>query len=522
MEEVSPALCETTVSLVQPLSGVVALSCSALLSLAAVLLASVLALKWLSHGDSSSKIRSTLPPGPRGLPLLGNLLSVNCNFHLGQCPRWAKKYGTIFMMSLAGVKVVVLNDYESIKKLFARKELLDRSQKWALKSGIEGLSAQNGKIWKENRRVCMQAMAELGFGKEEMRTRVQAEVQHLVDKLSESGGAPVPARPLLAASVANCVALYLFGQRYDLDDPRRRPMDRHVDAFLVVGASTPVEFLPAWLRRLAGRWMPDSRSAYVQRFTEGVTKFSREQIIIAQKTQNGSRHLSFIDLYLSEMQKNEPGVDSTLTMSRLVGNVTDILLGGTAALTLYLHWHMLNLAARADTLQSELQREIDAVVGRARKPTWEDHTRLPLTMATIWEVFRWKAVTPLGIPRGAVEDVTVDAVRIPKGTTVLANLWAVHMDPKTWKDPAKFDPYRFVPADGSAPTSRPENVVSFSLGKRSCPGEALALTEIFLYVTHLLHEFRILPEDGHSLADIDSPSARSNNLAGVKLRFLKR
>ncbi|KAK8788451.1 hypothetical protein V5799_021772, partial [Amblyomma americanum] len=274
-------------------------------------------------------------------------------------------------MSLAGVKVVVLNDYESIKKLFARKELLDRSQKWALKSGIEGLSAQNGKIWKENRRVCMQAMAELGFGKEEMRTRVQAEVQHLVDKLSESGGAPVPARPLLAASVANCVALYLFGHRYDLDDPRRRPMDRHVDAFLVVGASTPVEFLPAWLRRLAGRWMPDSRSAYVQRFTEGVTKFSRMSRI-----------------------------SDRCAVSRLVGNVTDILLGGTAALTLYLHWHVLNLAARADTLQSELQREIDAVVGRARKPTWEDHTRLPLTMATIWEVFRWKAVTPLGIPRG--------------------------------------------------------------------------------------------------------------------------
>lgn len=100
-------------------------------------------------------------------------------------------------------------------------------------------------------------------------------MQHLVETLAKCDGKPVPSRRLLAASVCNCVALYLFGQRHDLDDPRRRSVDRQVEAFFRAGASTPVEFLPAWLRRLARLLLPDCRSAFVERFAQQVTEFSR-------------------------------------------------------------------------------------------------------------------------------------------------------------------------------------------------------------------------------------------------------
>ncbi|XP_037567477.2 cytochrome P450 2D15-like [Dermacentor silvarum] len=146
-----------------------ALSCSVVVTLVAVALLS-LAVALAQRCERPP----TLPAGPRGVPLLGNLLSVGATFHLGPCPRWAALYGNVFMIRLAGIKVVILNDYETVKKLFTRKELLHRSKDWALTSTTEGLSALNGKAWKENRRVCMQAMAELGFGKDVMWIRVQA------------------------------------------------------------------------------------------------------------------------------------------------------------------------------------------------------------------------------------------------------------------------------------------------------------------------------------------------------------
>ncbi|KAH9373615.1 hypothetical protein HPB48_014788 [Haemaphysalis longicornis] len=81
--------------------------------------------------------------------------------------------------------------------------------------------------------------------------------------------------------------------------------------------------------------------------------------------------------------------------ARLVGNVADYMLGATAVVALFLHSHVLNLAAHVDSLQAALQREIDGVVGRDRLPCWADHVHMPLTMATIWEMYRWKAVHAL-------------------------------------------------------------------------------------------------------------------------------
>ncbi|KAM7310532.1 cytochrome P450 2J2 [Ixodes scapularis] len=98
------------------------------------------------------------------------------------------------------------------------------------------------------------------------------------------------------------------------------------------------------------------------------------------------------------------------------------------------------------------------------------------------------------------EDVFLNGYLIPKGTIVVANVWAAHFDPKYWKNPEEFDPSRFLTPDESALLPRPEHLIPFSIGKRMCPGGALATAEIFLCVTTLLQTFRVLPEDGASFS----------------------
>ncbi|XP_076330635.1 putative inactive cytochrome P450 2G1 [Tachypleus tridentatus] len=93
------------------------------------------------------------------------------------------------------------------------------------------------------------------------------------------------------------------------------------------------------------------------------------------------------------------------------------------------------------------------------------------------------------------EDTTDQGYDIPKGTVVMNNILAVHNDPKYWKNPSEFFPEYFLTQEGTK-FEKPEYFIPFSIGKRSCPGETLAVVELFLYVTSTLQRFIVTLPDG--------------------------
>ncbi|XP_019642065.1 PREDICTED: cytochrome P450 2U1-like, partial [Branchiostoma belcheri] len=85
----------------------------------------------------------------------------------------------------------------------------------------------------------------------------------------------------------------------------------------------------------------------------------------------------------------------------------------------------------------------------------------PYVNACLLEVMRIRTVVPLSIPHTPSETVKVRGYDIPKGTQVLPNLYSVHMDPAYWPDPARFDPGRFLDAEGNV-INKPESFMPFS------------------------------------------------------------
>lgn len=64
---------------------------------AATVLLCLLVVPWLrEYILSSNKKKRNLPPGPKGLPLLGHLLFIRKSLHHETCKRWAKEYGPVF------------------------------------------------------------------------------------------------------------------------------------------------------------------------------------------------------------------------------------------------------------------------------------------------------------------------------------------------------------------------------------------------------------------------------------------
>jgi len=157
--------------------------------------------------------------------------------------------------------------------------------------------------------------------------------------------------------------------------------------------------------------------------------------------------------------------------------------------------------------QKKAQAEIDAVVGPDRLPSFADHHSLPYTEALVKEVLRWHVVTPVGARR-VMEDDIHDGYYIPKGSTIIPNVWFMLNDPQIYANPPEFNPERFLSKDGKEPETDPRTIC-FGFGRRICPGLHLAGAFVWISAVMTLAVFNIskVVENGVEITPEVDPSS---------------
>jgi cytochrome P450 len=90
--------------------------------------------------------------------------------------------------------------------------------------------------------------------------------------------------------------------------------------------------------------------------------------------------------------------------------------------------------------------------------------------------------------REAIADDEVGGVAVVPGTLVMVAPWVLHRHRLLWRDPAVFDPTRFMP--GAPPIDR-FAYLPFGVGPRVCVGAQFALTEATLVLATLVQAFRL-------------------------------
>ncbi|TGJ85544.1 hypothetical protein E0Z10_g3187 [Xylaria hypoxylon] len=140
------------------------------------------------------------------------------------------------------------------------------------------------------------------------------------------------------------------------------------------------------------------------------------------------------------------------------------------------------------------QMELDRVCGD-RMPDLNDVPNLPYIRACAKETLRWMPGFMLGIPHAVTRDDTYMGYRIPKGSTVVMNVWAVHNDPKRHPIPWRFEPMRYIDdrqtsidASNNSDATKRDHFV-FGAGRRKCQGMHIADRSIFLAISRLLWAF---------------------------------
>ena len=105
----------------------------------------------------------------------------------------------------------------------------------------------------------------------------------------------------------------------------------------------------------------------------------------------------------------------------------------------------------------------------------------------------------------------------------MPNIWSVHHDPEIFENPENFRPERFI--DSESRFVKSKYIIPFSIGPRHCLGEQLAKMEIFIFLTGIVQNLKVLPDPENPLPP---PTAGSYRLLityeppECKLRFLKR
>lgn len=140
-------------------------------------------------------------------------------------------------------------------------------------------------------------------------------------------------------------------------------------------------------------------------------------------------------------------------------------------------------------VQKRAQEEMDSVLGHGHLPEFGDEDALPYLKAVLYELLRWSPPGPLGIPHRLTENDVYNGYFIPAGSLVFSNVWAILHDPATYPEPSKFKPERFLDPTARAPL--PD--AAFGFGRRKCPGRSLAWNTVWLTMAGMLAAFEFLP-----------------------------
>ncbi|KAI0844809.1 cytochrome P450 [Daldinia vernicosa] len=147
------------------------------------------------------------------------------------------------------------------------------------------------------------------------------------------------------------------------------------------------------------------------------------------------------------------------------------------------------------------QEELDKVVGNDRLPTFEDLPQLPYVRAVASETLRWRPVAVLGgTPHASTADDVYKGMFIPKGSTIIAPLWSIHLNESDFPEPNEFQPERFM-EEREYPGTFGHS--AFGWGRRICPGMHLGSASVELNIARILWAFEVSPAKDANGDDID-------------------
>ncbi|KAF8996018.1 cytochrome P450 [Cyathus striatus] len=434
------------------------------------------------------------PPGPKPLPLLGNLFDFALENETQTYYKLAEKYGDLVFMSVLGRNVLFLNSFQTAHDLFEKRSSNYSDRIVSPMVELMGWDWSFGHMrygdrWKIHRRMFhhqfQPAVAPVYWPTQTMEAhellrRLLHTPNDLVEHLRHNAASLIMS-VIYGITVAPESDKYLSIAEKALEGMAEaaKPGNFLVDIIPIL------KYVPEWIpgagfQKKAREWrhavheMRDAPFEYVRNaFRQGTAK------------------PSFVSNLLSDFEGKG---NVTKDLDTIKGCAGLAYAAGAESTMSSLHSFILAIMLHPE-VQEKAQTELDNVVGSGRLPEFSDRPFLPYISAITKEVLRWNPIAPLGLPHMATHDDEYNGYFIPAGTMIVGNSWRILHDPENFPNPATFNPDRFMNKPDSGQQFSPTDPLSvmFGYGRRMCPGRYTAEAQVWISIASILSAFDIRP-----------------------------
>ncbi|XP_010939200.1 cytochrome P450 78A5 [Elaeis guineensis] len=371
-----------------------------------------------------------------------------------------------------------------------------------------------GEYWRNLRRISAnylfspKRISACGEQRRAIGERMVGEVKELMGRYGE-----VELKRVLHFGSLNNIMMSVFGKRFDFVKGEGVELEELVrEGYELLGVFNWSDHLPllGWLDLQGVRKRCRGLVRRVNVFVGNIIEEHRKRREKFGRTvEDGVGN--FVDVLLDLQEEGEK-----LSDADKVAVLWEMIFRGTDTVAILLEWIMARMVLHPD-IQSKAQAEIDAVVGNSGIVSDSDIPKLPYLHSIVKESLRMHPPGPLlSWARLAIHDVNIGNHFIPAGTTAMVNMWAITHDESIWSEPCEFKPERFMAEDVSIVGSD-LRLAPFGSGRRVCPGKAMALATVHLWLAQLLHRFKWVPsEGGVDLSECLKMSLEMKNPLGCK------
>ena len=410
------------------------------------------------------------PPGPKGLPWLGNLPEI-ARDPLGFFSRCSREYGDVVNIPLGTWPSLLISSPELIEQVLVKehRNFVKHRFFWRQVTAIfgHGLLTSEGEFWHRQRRLAAPA-----FTGQRLANYGAVMVRHTEGMLDEwRSGEVRDIHADMMALTLGIAAKSLFNAEVEqevteighaVDTVVQEIATRFTRPF-VIPDFVP---LPGHIRYRRGL-----------RTVERVVK----RIVDERK----SRPADAGDLLSMLMQaRDENG--QAMSDRQLRDEMITLLLAGheTTALALSWTWYLLR---KHPEVQARLAAEVAGVL-EARAPTVDDLQSLRFTEKVVTEAMRlYPPAWAMG--REAVNDCEIGGYPVARGTTIYMSPWVLHRDLRYFENSEEFQPERWT--DDFARQLPRFAYFPFGGGPRICIGNRFAMMEAILITATIAQRFRL-------------------------------